>query len=178
MDAQAASAGPFPVPGLIPPTKNTGVKRRIGDVIVLLGFAERDMVERVVELGRRDGVPLGQALIDAGIVNSAQLAQALAERNGLDYVDLNVFDVDKGAAAMIDGAKARRYRTIPIAFLAEQTLLVATADPANLLALDDITMATGYDVRRAVASPENIDALIDQLSTLEGSVHEIEEENH
>jgi type IV pilus assembly protein PilB len=178
MDAQAASAGPFPVPGLIPPTKNTGVKRRIGDVIVLLGFAERDMVERVVELGRRDGVPLGQALIDAGIVNSAQLAQALAERNGLDYVDLNVFDVDKGAAAMIDGAKARRYRTIPIAFLAEQTLLVATADPANLLALDDITMATGYDVRRAVASPENIDALIDQLSTLEGSVHEIEEEDH
>jgi type IV pilus assembly protein PilB len=178
MDAQAASAGPFPVPGLIPPTKNTGVKRRIGDVIVQLGFAERDMVERVVELGRRDGVPLGQALIDAGIVNSAQLAQALAERNGLDYVDLNVFDVDKGAAAMIDGAKARRYRTIPIAFLAEQTLLVATADPANLLALDDITMATGYDVRRAVASPENIDALIDQLSTLEGSVHEIEEENH
>ena len=178
MDAQAASAGPFPVPGLIPPTKNTGVKRRIGDVIVQLGFAERDMVERVVELGRRDGVPLGQALIDAGIVNSAQLAQALAERNGLDYVDLNVFDVDKGAAAMIDGAKARRYRTIPIAFLAEQTLLVATADPANLLALDDITMATGYDVRRAVASPENIDALIDQLSTLEGSVHEIEEESH
>jgi type IV pilus assembly protein PilB len=178
MDAQAASAGPFPVPGLIPPTKNIGVKRRIGDVIVQLGFAERDMVERVVELGRRDGVPLGQALIDAGIVNSAQLAQALAERNGLDYVDLNVFDVDKGAAAMIDGAKARRYRTIPIAFLAEQTLLVATADPANLLALDDITMATGYDVRRAVASPENIDALIDQLSTLEGSVHEIEEENH
>ena len=178
MDAQAASAGPFPVPGLIPPTKNIGVKRRIGDVIVQLGFAERDMVERVVELGRRDGVPLGQALINAGIVNSAQLAQALAERNGLDYVDLNVFDVDKGAAAMIDGAKARRYRTIPIAFLAEQTLLVATADPANLLALDDITMATGYDVRRSVASPENIDALIDQLSTLEGSVQEIEEENH
>ena len=126
------------------------------------------MVERVVELGRRDGVPLGQALIDAGIVNSAQLAQALAERNGLDYVDLNVFDVDKGAAAMIDGAKARRYRTIPIAFLAEQTLLVATADPANLLALDDITMATGYEVRRAVASPENIDALIEPAEHARG----------
>jgi type IV pilus assembly protein PilB len=156
----------------------TGAKRRIGDVIVQLGFAEREMVEQVVDRGRRDGVPLGQALLDAEIVNSAQLAQALAERNGLDYVDLNRFDVDKGAASMIDGAKARRYRTIPIAFLAEQTLLVATADPANLLALDDITMATGYDVRRAVASPENIDALIDQLSTLEGSVHEIEEENH
>ena len=176
MEVQAPAAEPFPVPGLTPPTKRTGVKRRIGDVIVQLGFAERELVERVVEQGRRNGLSLGQALIDAGIVNSGQLAQALAERNGLDYVDLNVFDVDKGATSMIDGAKARRYRTIPIAFLAERTLLVATADPANLMALDDITMATGYEVRRAVASPEDIDALIENLGTLVGSVHEIEDE--
>src|SRR5262245_22219435 len=175
MEAQAASAGPFPVSGLTPPTKRNGVKRRIGDVIVQLCFAERELVEQVVENARRDGVPLGQALIDAGLVNSGQLAQALAERNGLDYVNLNTFDVDKGAAAMIDVAKARRYQTIPIAFLADRTLLVATADPANLLALDDITMATGYEVRRAVASPEHIDALIEQLGTLASSVHEIEE---
>ena len=120
MEAQAPSAEPFPVPGLTPPTKRTGVMRRIGDVIVQLGFAERERVDRVVLDGRQNGSPLGQALIDAGIVDSAQLAQALAERNGLDYVDLNVFDVDKGATSMIDGAKARQYRTIPIAFLAEQ----------------------------------------------------------
>jgi type IV pilus assembly protein PilB len=178
MEAQAASAGPFPVSGLTPPTKRSGVKRRIGDVIVQLGFAEREVVEQVVDNGRQAGVPLGQALMEAGIVNSSQLAQALAERNGLDYVDLNNFDVDKGAAAMIDGEKARRYRSVPIAFLAERTLLVATADPANLLALDDITMATGYEVRRAVASPEHIDALIEQLGTLESSVQEIQEDVH
>jgi type IV pilus assembly protein PilB len=176
MEAPAASAGPFPVPGLTPPTKRTGVKGRIGDVIVQLGFAERELVENVVEDGRRNGVPLGQALIGAGIVNSGQLAQALAERNGLDYVDLNVFDVDKGAASMIDSAKARRYQTIPIAFLADRELLVATADPANLLALDDIAMATGFEVRRAVASPEDIDALIENVGTLESAVHEIDDD--
>ena len=177
MDAPAASAGPFPVSGLVPPTKPTGVKRRIGDVIVQLGFAEREMVDEVVERARREGIPFGQALLDAGIVDTGQLAQALAERNGLDYVDLNRFDVDKAAASMIDGGKARRYRTIPIAFLAEHTLLVATADPANLLALDDIIMATGYEVRRAVASPEHIDALIDQLGTLQNAVHEVEDDD-
>jgi type IV pilus assembly protein PilB len=144
---------------------------------VQLGFAERELVERVVDDGRRNGSTLGQALLEAGVVDSGQLAQALAERNGLDFVDLNTFDVDKGAAAMIDGHKARSYRTIPIAFLAERTLLVATADPANLLALDDITLATGYEVRRAVASPEDIDALIHQLGTLQDSVHEIEDDD-
>ena len=53
---------------------------------------------------------------------------------------------------------------------------MATADPANVLALDDITMATGYEVRRAVASPEDIEALIGQLSRLGESVQEIDEE--
>jgi type IV pilus assembly protein PilB len=177
MDAPA-SFGPFPVSGLVPPTKRTGVKRRIGDVIIQLGFAERELVDQVSERSRREGIALGQALLDAGVVTSGQLAQALAERNGLDYVDLNRFDVDKGATSMIDGEKARRYRSVPIAFLAERTLLVATADPANLLALDDITMATGYEVRRAVASPEHIDALIEQLGTLENAVHELEEDDH
>jgi type IV pilus assembly protein PilB len=175
-ETQAASAGPFPVPGLTPPSQRTGAKRRIGDVIVMLGFAERDVVERVVSEGRNTGVPLGQALIEAGIVDSNQLAQALAERNGLDFVDLNRFEVDKGATSLIDSGKARRYQTIPIAFLGEGTLLVATADPANVLAFDDITMATGYEVRRAVASPHDIDALVEQLSHLGDAVEEVAEE--
>jgi type IV pilus assembly protein PilB len=175
-DSPAAPAGAFPVPGLRPPTQRTGAKRRIGDVIVQLGFAERELVEKVVEEGRANGIPLGQALIDAKIVDSDQLAQALAERNGLDYVDLNSFEVDHGAAHLLDPAKARRYQTIPISFLGEQTLLVATADPANVLALDDIAMATGYEVRRAVASPEDIDALIGQLSHLGEAVEEFGEE--
>jgi type IV pilus assembly protein PilB len=175
-DSPAAPAGAFPVPGLRPPTQRTGAKRRIGDVIVQLGFAERELVEKVVEEGRANGVPLGQALIDAKIVDSNQLAQALAERNGLDYVDLNSFEVDHGAASLLDPAKARRYQTIPISFLGEQTVLVATADPANVLALDDIAMATGYEVRRAVASPEDIDALIGQLSHLGDAVEEVGEE--
>jgi type IV pilus assembly protein PilB len=175
-ESPAAPAGAFPVPGLRPPTQRTGAKRRIGDVIVQLGFAERELVEKAVEKGRAGGVPLGQSLIDAGIVDSNQLAQALAERNGLDYVDLNSFEVDQGAANLIDAAKARRYQTIPISFLGEQTLLVATADPANVLALDDIAMATGYEVRRAVASPEDIDGVIDQLSRLGDAVEELEDE--
>jgi type IV pilus assembly protein PilB len=175
-DSPAAPAGAFPVPGLRPPTQRTGAKRRIGDVIVQLGFAERELVEKVVNEGRANGIPLGQALIDAKIVDSNQLAQALAERNGLDYVDLNSFEVDHGAAHLLDPAKARRYQTIPISFLGEQTLLVATADPANVLALDDIAMATGYEVRRAVASPEDIDALIGQLSHLGDAVEEMGEE--
>ena len=167
-ETQAASPGPPPVRGLTPPTQRTGAMRRIGDVIVMLGFAERGVVESVVEEGRARGVPLGQSLIEAGIVDSNQLAHALAERNGLDFVDLSQFEVDRGAANLIDAPKARRYQTIPIAYLEGGALLVATADPANVLAFDDIAIATGYEVRRAVASPEDIEAVIGRSYLGEG----------
>ena len=66
-DSPAAPAGAFPVPGLRPPTERTGAKRRIGDVIVQLGFAERELVEKARSDERAgSGMPLGQALIDAG----------------------------------------------------------------------------------------------------------------
>jgi hypothetical protein len=171
-ETPAGPAGPLAVRGLTPPSERTGAKRRIGDVIVMLGFADRRRVESVADEGRARGLPLGQSLIEGGIVDSTQLAHALAECNGLAFVDLNQFEVDKGAAQLIDAVKARRYQTIPIAYLGESTLLVATADPANVLAFDDITMATGYEVSRAVASPEDIVALIGQLSRLDEAVEE------
>jgi type IV pilus assembly protein PilB len=162
--------------GLTAPSHRDGVKRRLGDVIVELGFAERDAVESAVEQARESRKLVGRFLVDSGVIDSGQLARAVAERYGLDHVDLNVFEVDKGAANLIDGAAARRFRAVPIAFLNEQTVLVATADPANLQAADDISMLTGYDVRRAVSSAEDIEALMGQLSRLDQAVEEVEAE--
>lgn len=156
--------------GLIPP------RRRLGDVIVELGFADRGIVEATVALAREDGRPIGQALLEAGIVNSSELARALAERNGLEYVDLDSFQVDHGAANLISSAEASRYRAIPIAFADDDSLLVATADPANLVGLDNVALSTERRVRPVVTSPEDLEAMISQLSRLIESVHEVDRE--
>ena len=151
-------------------------RRRLGDVIVDLGFTDRETVERTVIEARKHGRTIGEALLDEGVLTSNQLARALAERNGLDYVDLSGFEVDKGAANLLSAVEARRFRAIPVAFIDSETILVATSNPANVLGLDDIAIATGYKVRRAVASPQDIEAVISQLSDLEASVQEVDEE--
>jgi type IV pilus assembly protein PilB len=174
--AQAVAPADSEIPGLTPPTKRTGKKGRIGDIVVELGFASREEVDKAVELAREKSLPTGQMLVEIGAVDSRQLARVLAERNGLDFVDLDHFNVDMGAANLIDVGSAKRYGSVPISFRDDGGLLVATADPSNLLAADDIAMKTGYDVRRAVASPEDISALVGQLSHLDTSVQELEEE--
>ena len=61
---------------------------------------------------------------------------------------------------------------MPIGFLDQQTLLVAMADPGNVLAVDDIQMATGLDCRVAVAAEDDIEALLGRLNTLQSAVTE------
>jgi type IV pilus assembly protein PilB len=171
---QAATAG---LPGIVAPTGRHDPRNRLGDVIIELGFADSELIEEVMTREAESKRPMGELLVQSGLVTSTQLAQALAERNSLDFVDLNQFNVDPGATNLVSSADAQRYRAVPIAFLPDGSLLVATADPSNLIALDDIAMSTGYPVRRAIASPEGLEAVMKQLSVLSESVSQIEAED-
>ena len=148
--------------------------RRIGDIIVEHDFATREAVERAVVEARETGRTTGQTLLEHGVVTPAQLARAVAERYGIEHVDLNEYPIDQGATALVDPSVLRKHRTVPVAFLDEKSLLVATPDPANVLAIDDLSMMTGYDIRRAVATEEDVDALLARLGRLDSAVEEEE----
>src|SRR5207248_11748636 len=105
-------------------------------------------------------------LLEQGAINADQLSRAMAERYGLDYVDLNVYQVDMAAANLVSVSAARRTRAVPVGHVDKDTLLLAMADPANVLAVDDIQMATGLNCRVAVDAPGDIDALISRLNRL------------
>src|SRR6185503_12360418 len=156
--------------GLVEPKFRDRNDRRIGDVIAELGFAKREVVEAAVELARRSGELTGEVLINSGVITSEQLSRALAERHGLEYIDFSIFTPDMGAANLIDANAAKRYSAVPVAFLDERTLLVAMADPANILAIDDIAMMTHYDVRRAVATDEDVAAVISHIDRVDHQI--------
>jgi len=162
--------------GFTPPSRRSGENRRIGDVIVDLGYATREAVERSVEHARTVGKTTGQCLLEDGAVTPTQLAHAVAERYGLDHVDLNVARIDQGAVSLIDASVLRRHRAVPIAFADERTLVLAMADPANVLAVDDMAMMTGFEIRRAVATSEEVEAVLGRLSRLGETVQEVEAE--
>ncbi|HET6448513.1 MAG TPA: ATPase, T2SS/T4P/T4SS family [Conexibacter sp.] len=162
--------------GVTPPSQRGRLGRFLGDVLVELGFATRERVDAAVETARASGRRSGRVLIEQSVITEDQLARAVAERYGLDHLDLSAFQVDMTAANLIDSAAAKRYEAVPVAFCDEATLLVAMADPANVLAADDLAMLTRYDVRPAVASAEDIAALIARLDRFGDSVREAVEE--
>jgi type IV pilus assembly protein PilB len=163
-------------PGLTPPRRHGRSGLFITDLIVELGYASRERVEEVVNEARMAGRAPETLLLEHSVIDGDHLSRAIAERYGLDHVDLNAYHVDMGAANLITGDAARRYEALPVGYVNEGTLLVAMADPANVLAIDDIQMMTGFSCKVAVAAPEDIEAQIRRLNTLESAVSEAVED--
>jgi type IV pilus assembly protein PilB len=160
--------------GITKPRQAGGPARFLTDVIVDLGLVPRDQVDAAIEEARRSGRMPEDVLIEQGSLNSDGLARAVAERHGLDHLDLGIYKPDMQAANLISIPAAKRYEAVPVAFLDDRTLLVAMADPANVLAVDDIALLTGKEIRPAVTSREDIHGLISRLSRLDDVVAEAE----
>jgi type IV pilus assembly protein PilB len=165
----AANGGEARV-GLTQPSRRGSSSRFLTDVIVDMGLVARERVDDAIATSRSSGTTPERVLVEGGLLSNDGLARALAERYGLDHLDLGVFTVDMGAANLVTTVAAKRYQAVPVAFVDKRTLLVAMTDPSNVLAVDDIAIMTGYEVRVAVAPPEDIVALISRLDRLEDVV--------
>jgi type IV pilus assembly protein PilB len=144
----------------------------LGEILVELGHVDRDSVEAAVAAARGAGKPIGEYLVDQDVITGDQLAEALAFRFGVDHVHLSNFAVDMAAANLIAPEVAKRLEAVPVGFIGHATLVVAMRDPANVNAIDDIAMLTGYNVRAAVATREDIHDLIARLDRFGAVVEE------
>ena len=145
--------------------------RLLGDVLVGLGFCDRETVEQAVQEARAAGRPMGQLLLDRSAVNTDQLAIAVAERFGLQHVSLDSLRPDVSALNLVPAAALRRLDAVPIGYN-DDTLLVAMANPTNVLALDDLAMLTDLRVEPVVVSREDLDVLLQRVNGLENDVDE------
>jgi type IV pilus assembly protein PilB len=164
------------IDGLYPPLRSGRSSRMIGEVIVDLGYADRETVDRAVASARSQGRPTGQVLVEEGVLRHDQLARAVAERFGLDYIDLSVYDLDMGAVHLIRSENAKRYQAVPVGYTDDGALLLAMADPTNVLTIDDVAMMTGRRVRVAAASVEDLNLLLTRLAQLDDSIEDIVDE--
>src|SRR5947209_7625076 len=166
VDAPAPAAQKPSAPGVTPPRRRGGSGRFLTDVLVDLGYTQRDRVEKAIEESRGAGTAPERVLLEQNVITSEQLSRAVAERYGLDHLDLNIFSVDMAAANLLSASAARRYGAVPVAFVDGNTVVVAMSDPANVLAVDDIALLTHLDVKPAVASEDDIASLISRIKIM------------
>ena len=162
--AGLGSGPPLSGAGVTAPSLSGAGRRFLSDILVELGFVSQDRAEEAVEAARSPGQTPEKVLLDNSAITEDQLARALAERYGLDHIDLTEFPVDTSAAALLRKTAAKRYMAAPVGFAEDGALVLAVSDPADSLGLSDIAVMTKLPVRPAVAARSQIAKLVDTLS--------------
>ncbi len=147
-------AKPVKKPGARP--KESGGRRKLGQVMVDLGFIDEDQLWEVLEEGKSTGVPIGQAALGRGLINADQLLQALGEQHSLKVVNLAELKPQPEALALVPETMAGVYKILPLT-VKDKVLTIVVGDPGNLGALDDLRNLLGMnEVIAQLATPEAI----------------------
>jgi type IV pilus assembly protein PilB len=119
-------------------------------------------------------------LIDQGVLTEAHVASARAAQAGLQFVELVDYPIDRTAVTLVSAALCRRYDLLPIAVQGDR-LIIAMANPGDVVALDDVRAATRMRVDAVVASRGDLRAALNRFLRADGELDELtsalEEEN-
>ena len=120
--------------------------------------------DEAVQLADLKKQEIEEFLVDHGYVAEDQLVDALAVLYGVQRVDLRGIQISQNIIDLIPGHILRKYNMIPIGYdeLLPDTLIVAMADPVNLVAMDDISLITGCNVDTRIATTREIKLTLDR----------------
>jgi type IV pilus assembly protein PilB len=141
-----------------------------GEVLVDMGLLTQEQVDQAAAEQQNTHQRIGEIALAKGWLTPGDLMQALARRLGVRYVDLALTKVDPVALDLVSERDARRYSAIPVSFVDEHTVLVAMADPSNIVAVDDLRILTGFDIEPGLAGHDEIIEMLSKLRSVGGQL--------
>jgi type IV pilus assembly protein PilB len=132
-------------------------------MLVDAGVIDDVQLNDALEVQKVSGGQLGRVLVELGYASQSAILKILAEQIGIPFVDFAERRPDPTVVAVVPRDLATRYSLMPVAFDESGRLIVAMADPQNVLALDDLRIVTGYDCVPAIATRDDIMGTIEQV---------------
>jgi len=130
----------------VDPASGLPERRRLGDVLVERDLITPDQLAEALDAQRKltgkNRKRLGQLIVEMGFLTERQIAGALAELLALELIDGGDLAVPMEVARLLPRQVAERARVLVLGRTTEG-LRVATADPTNVVALDDVRAYTG-----------------------------------
>lgn len=150
-------------------------KGRLGEILIAQGvITPEQLMEALEEQKHTHNERIGEVLMRLGYATEKEVLNALGEQLGLPVVNLSEYDVDPAALAKVPQEFAIRHRLLPLR-TEDHTLVVAMANPLDVHPLDDLHLVTGLEIRPAIASPSEIQRVIEQF-TMEQMIQGISEQ--
>ncbi|ASR56709.1 GspE/PulE family protein [Cellulomonas sp. PSBB021] len=146
--------------------------KQLGEILLEEGLVTEAQLLSALDEQMTAGSSLGRTLVELGVLTEGQLVQALAAQAGMPFVDLDEYPVDRAAVAIVPAALCRRYTVLPIR-IDQGALVVATADPGNVMAIDDVRTVSRMQVMPVIATYDNVLRAIDRFVRADGEMEDL-----
>ncbi len=141
------------------PTKST---KRLGELLLDAGVIGETQLTEALEEQKRTGKRLAQIFIERGLLAKGEAGRWLALQQGYEYVNLTSEPIDVNIAQLLPEPFVRRLMALPIRQEGKD-LIVAMADPSDILAIDEVARATGLRVQTVFTTETDLEWAIEQL---------------
>ncbi|NWO15171.1 ATPase, T2SS/T4P/T4SS family [Virgibacillus sp.] len=146
-------------------------RKRLGDLLVASNLITEDQLNTT--LANKDNEEkLGDALLREGYITEQQLIEVLEFQLGIPHINLSQFSIEQEAIQLVPRELARRHDVMPIR-TEDYKLYVAMADPMDYFAIEELRMATGYQITPAIATKDDIFQSITKYYDLQESLADV-----
>lgn len=155
-------------------TDNSATRKRIrlGDLLVEAGQITDGQLQLALQEQKHTGKKIGRVLVDMGLVPENRLLKTLSEHLQIPFIELRQFQLNNDVMLRLEEAIARRFRCL---LLADNTdgLLLAMADPLDLMAIDEVEKRLKKSVKPAIVREAELLATLDSVYRNTGQIESI-----
>jgi type IV pilus assembly protein PilB len=143
---------------------------KLGETLLKDNLITPQQLKEALDYQRINGGRLASTLVKLGMLSDEEVTAMLSRQYGVSSVNLDLFEVDPAAVALVPQETAERYSVLPLSRVGA-TLTLAMVDPTNVFAIDDIKFMTGLSVEPVVVSET---ALNNAIAKYYGTSRELE----
>ena len=136
----------------------------LGDILLANGKVTQEKLQQAYEESQKTGKNLSECLRDLKLCDDESIARAQGELLDVPYISLRAVTIPPEIIRMINGRVLRQHNAAPVEFLDGNTdiLVVALANPLDMVAIDDLTMITSCQIEPRISTATEINALLDK----------------
>ena len=158
-------------------------KKYLGEVLLSKQYVTKEQFSECLKESLEKKKKIGSILLEKQYISEPQLLECLAVALGVEYRELSEVDVEQRVLDLIQEKIARKYCAVPLELNGDM-LVVAMADPANVVYKDELARITNKKLSVILASEKDILSFIERFyvrSSLskeigENEIQEAEEE--
>ena len=149
---------------------------RLGDLLVKSGAITQTQLDEALTLQSEtdDAKRLGEVLQERGFITEKQLIDTLMSQLGVEFVDLNNYNIPSEMAQVLPKSITKKHGVVPIR-VTRMDVYVAMADPPNFVAIEEVESVTRRRVIPLIAYSAAVERAVQNLYSNQGAMRAIED---